>query len=186
MLFQQVALPRLPAYTRITHEHLEQVLRRMSTDEAELQQTLDAGFRRMEVSHPALAEYLSLELSEVNNRAAQGLTYFLAITQYLCFETAFGKRLGPITQADVRRLANCLLVDGELRNQGVCGDSYSEDLIALAQPELCAYLRDEISQGETDGGESPVPYAALLLTLIALSQSVEPGSDVGRAPLLFL
>ena len=179
MLLQQVAIPSLPNYARIHGETLHAVLTRMSTNEKQLQRTLDEGFRLMEMRHAYLAEALAHELAEISDRGVQSVTYYVAVTIYLSFVERFGHHLLPITSQQIHELASRLIVDGELRQLGPCGDSYSEDLVAIAQPELCRFARDEADRAD-DMRKGPsveeactVPFAALLLEIIALSLAVD-------------
>ena len=180
MLLQQVALPRLPENARVQADALHAVLQSMSTDETTLQRTLDDGYRLMEMRHAPLAEALALELSEVDDRGLQSVTYYLAVTIYLSFVESFGSRLLPISEQQIGELAGQLVADGELRNLGHCGDSYSEDLVAMAQPHLCRFAREEADRadevrpkGGSDDESHAVPFGALLLEIIALSLAVD-------------
>lgn len=185
MLVQQVALPRIPSYARVPSEALDAVLRRMSGDPGQLQCGLDRGFRTMEQKHPALAEYLAKEVFSLSDRTGQSITYFVTVSVYLSFIETFASRLGPVSEHDLRNLTNLLLLDGELRNTGRCGDSYSEDLVGITQQALCDFARSEVEQSLSNQPDdsTTVPYETILLEILTLSLAVAPPSTPMEAEL---
>lgn len=178
MFVQPVALPPIPSHARVAQGAITQVLERMSGGHAALQETLDGGFRRMEIQHPALAEFVAEELSLLEGSAPQTLGYFLFVVVYLAFHQEFGTRLGRVSASDLEVTRARLLTDGELRDAGTAGDSYSEDLVAVGQPALVRLLRTEIDRAlsEAPGGaewrEAEPPYEGLLVEILVLTQAV--------------
>lgn len=170
----------MPPHARVDQAAITGVLERMSTGHDALQTTLDGGFRRMESRHPALAEYVALELDRLHGSAPQTLGYFLCIVVYLAFHDHFGARLGPIRETDIESTRARLITDGELRDAGTAGDSYSEDVIAVGQPALVRLLRTEIDRalahapGGKEWQEAEPPYEALLVEILALTHAVSP------------
>jgi len=180
MFVQPVALAPIPPHARVDQAAITHVLERMSTGHDALQGTLDGGFRRMEARHPALAEYVAAELSLLEGSAPQTLGYFLCIVVYLAFHDHFGERLGRVRHGDIESTRARLITDGELRDAGTAGDSYSEDVVAVGQPALVRLLRTEIDRalsgapGGTEWQEAQPPYEALLVQILALTHAVSP------------
>ena len=180
MFVQHVALKPIPPHARVEQAAITQVLERLSGGHAVLQDTLDGGFRRMELQHPALCDFVAEELSRIDGPAPQTLGYFLFVVVYLAFVEAFGPRLGALDDAAIELTRARLHTDGELRDAGTAGDSYSEDLVAVGQPALVRLLRTEIERAlsEAPGGQewrdAEPPYEALLIQILALTQAVRP------------
>lgn len=178
MFVQPVALHPIPAHARVDQTAITNVLERMSGGHAALQGALDGGFRRMELRHPALADFVAEELSLLSGSAPQTLGYFLFVVVYLAFHQEFGERLGPLSEDALSLTRARLLTDGELRDAGTAGDSYSEDLVAVGQPALVRLLRTEIDRalseapGNADWREAEPPYEALLVEILGLTSAV--------------
>ncbi|MDD9944361.1 MAG: hypothetical protein OXU20_25175 [Myxococcales bacterium] len=181
MFVQAVAIGTLPPHAQVGGEAISLVLRRMDGDGHTLQQELDRGFRDMELRQPHLSEFLAEELSCTSDPAVQTLSFFLLVVIYRAFCEAFGNRLGAVGRAEITLLARRLIADGELRNSGHLGDSYSEDIIALGQPALVHLMRNELervvpaAEEVAPGWREAEPlYEALLLEILALSHAVDP------------
>ena len=180
MFVQNVALPTIPEYARVDSEVLTSVLSRMLGEPARLTAELDAGFLEMEREQPALSSYIADEISEATEPRLSALAYFLAVVLYLAFREAFPARVLEVSSGEIRQVLDRLVTDGELRQSGAAGPSYSEDAIAQAQPVLASLLRDEIDRAveETVEGAAPLyvdsVYEALLVQMLALSCAVGP------------
>lgn len=180
MFIPQVALEPVPEHSEVEQDALTGVLRRMTASNGALRVTLENGFRDMERRQPALAEFLSAELAELEHPAAQTLSFFLFVVVYLAFNDAFGPRLQPVSGAELDTTLSRLIADGELRHSGVARESYSEDLVALGQPALMRLLREEIDRAieqvpDSNAWKSVDPlYEVLLVQILVLSHAVAP------------
>ena len=180
MFVEPVALEKPPAFAQVDQPTIVNVLLRLSGEQRPLQEELQSAFLLLERGQPALAEYLTAELSEIDRPAAQALTYFLSLVIYLAFEEAFPGRVSPIGATEVRRTLGRLLLDGELRHGGAAGETYSEDLIALGQPALVQMIRSEVDSAlaqatEATAYEDVDPMVEmLLLEILLLSHAVAP------------
>lgn len=177
MFLQRVALEPVPQYAVVDEQVVAHVLRGL-TASGELKHELSGAFRQLEVRQPALAECLGEELAEVERASTQTLTYFLFLVIYLCFEHAFGERLGTVTAAELDATIERLLTDGELRQQALREGSYSEDVVALGQPALVRLIDSELSRALAAGGQrdaAPV-FEALLIEILALTEAVSPAA----------
>lgn len=180
MFVQAVALPPVPEFARVAPAVLTSVLSRMLGDPDSLTALLDDGFRRMERTQPALAEYVSNELAVVEAPRLSAVAYFLAVLVHQAFDEAFGERVGRVQPVDVHQTLDRLATDGVLRMQGSERITYSEDAIALGQPAVVSLLRaelDRIVEEAPDEARSvgiDALYEMLLVELLALTHAVAP------------
>jgi hypothetical protein len=180
MFVQSVALPAVPEYARVSSDVLTSVLSRMLGEPARLTFALDAGFREMEREQPALATFVADEIAEISDPCLSALAYFLGVVLYLAFRDAFPGRLTAVQTREIKQMLDRLVTDGELRESGAAGRTYSEDAIAQTQPVLAALLRSEVERAleEAPPGASfhqmDEVYEALLVQLLVLSYAVGP------------
>lgn len=180
MFIPQVALEPVPDHAEVEQDALTAVLRRMTASQGALRGTLEDGFRALEREQPALSEFLSAELAQLEHPAAQTLSFFLFVVVYLAFTDAFGPRVQPVSAAELDSTLCRLIADGELRHSGVAKESYSEDLVALGQPALMRLLREEIDRAieqvpDRNAWKSVDPlYEVLLVEILVLSHAVAP------------
>jgi hypothetical protein len=152
----------------------------MLGEPARLTIELDVGFREMERQQPALSRYISDEIAEIADPQLSALAYFLGVVLFLAFREAFPARVLAVSSDEIRQVLDRLVTDGELRQTGAAGPSYSEDAIAQAQPVLASLLRDEIDRAVQETSENAAPlhvdsvYEALLVQMLALSYAVGP------------
>src|SRR4051794_22982307 len=125
MWIQKGALPAVPNYAVLEEEALRSALSPLSEQER-LQQHLDAIFRQLEREQPALATFLSVELTEFESQPAQALAYFLFLLVFRAFRENFGARLHVVPEAEVEAALQRLLADGEVRSRTCLAQSYSE------------------------------------------------------------
>jgi hypothetical protein len=144
------------------------------SDEAELQQRLDAAFRQLEAEQPALAAFLSDELIEIDAPAGQGLAYFLFMLVFRAFRDGFGPRLPEVAGREIERAVQRLLADGEVRSQTCIANSYSEDAMAIGQPALMRVIQDELEHAPDEAGELAPIMQALLVEILAFTHAVLP------------
>lgn len=179
MFVAQMALDVVPEYARISLRAVDTVVARFLEQPAQLERTLDQGFRAMQGRQPALAEYMAAEIAQLPLPRVQGLAYFLAVFTYRSFEEAFGPRLARIELRDINRMLERLITDSELRSQWASGVTYSEDAIAIGQPALVQLLREEIDRAARDEPEiaweaiDPF-YESLLVAVLTLTNAVAP------------
>jgi hypothetical protein len=179
MFVEQIALDVVPDYARISLRAVDAVVARFLEQPAQLERTLDQGFRAMQGRQPALAAYMAGEISQLPTLRVQGLAYFLAVLTYRSFEEAFGARLSRVELRDINRTLARLIADSELRAQWAAGVTYSEDAIAIGQPALVKVLRAEVDRAARDEPEiaweaiDPF-YESLLVTVLALTNAVAP------------
>jgi hypothetical protein len=173
----------VPDYARVDDDILNNVRARLVGGTGSVRSALDRAFHSMEQKQPAVANFVAHDLAEIEEPAAQGIGYYLAVLVVGAFEEAFGRRLSCVELSDLHGALDCLIADGEVR--GTSAGFYSEDALALGQPALIKLLRAEIertlpaadggSDGQT-GRTGPLDdfYETLLVLIVALTQAVVP------------
>lgn len=182
MFVEPVAFETVPPYARVDADVLSTVRRRLLGTSSSLGPTLDAAFRAMERRQPAIASFVANDLAVIDDAAAQGVSFFLAVLVVDAFEEAFGHRLGCVELADLRQALERLIADGELRGTAGAMRFYSEDALALGQPAILKLLRAELDAAldatppEQDGVGPALDrfYETLLVLTLALTQAVAP------------
>ncbi|MGD8858535.1 MAG: hypothetical protein PVI30_00885 [Myxococcales bacterium] len=172
MFVQRVALEAVPSYAIVDRTVITETLR--SLNAGDLREELDRTFRRLEIQQPALAEFVSAELGHIEGATGQALAYFLFLVVYLCFEDAFGQRLGRVVDEDVDSGLQRLITDGELRRSTCGGESYSEDAIALGQPALMTLVNEECDRAADATPDVDRIFESLLVEVLVLTQAVAP------------
>jgi hypothetical protein len=173
MWIQAGALAPTPGYAVVDKDAVARVLRRLTADD-ELTPRLEAAFRVLEAEQPALASFLGEELSELENQAAQALSYFLFLVAFLSFREAFGPRLARVTHEDVEIALDHLVADSEVRDRTGCAGSYSQDVVAAAQPALMSLVMGELDMAPEGSGDLDPLLQALLVQIVALTRCVSP------------
>lgn len=143
-----------------------------------LQRSLDVGYRDMDRLQPYLAEWLAGQVSSRSDELAQSVGYFLAVTVFMAFREAFPTRIEAVDEASVRLALDTLDTDEELRANDPTEVLESDDVVAMGQPALVAYVQhhfDEAlaqAEGDADLEAFDAVYRAILVEVIALSHAV--------------
>ena len=179
VLVQRVALDPVPNYAVVDEATVVQVVQRV-THEDDAVPVLEAAFDRLERRQPAMAGWLADELGRANELGAQTLTYFLFLIVFMAFDEAFGGRLAEVKRNDLAVTFDRLAADGELRDTATSGESYSEDVVSLAQPAIMTLIHGEMERAldaASAAGQAldvdPI-VEALLIEVLALSAAVAP------------
>ncbi|MDH5671400.1 MAG: hypothetical protein OEZ06_04575 [Myxococcales bacterium] len=172
MLVQRVALHSAPSYAVVEESAIAGVLRQLSGDD--LRQKLNVAFRQMERQQPALADFVSDELSEIPGAPIQAMAYFLYVMVYLSFEASCGRGLHVIGKAEIEAALSRLVLDGQMRSE-TCGEaSFSEDAIASSQPALMRLINQELDRAAAESHDVDRLLEGLLVLVLALTESVTP------------
>jgi hypothetical protein len=173
MWIQAGALAATPDYAVVGKDAVAQVLRRLTAGDL-LEPRLKAAFHLLEREQPALAGFVADELSMLEAPAGQALGYFLFLVAFLSFREAFGPRLGAVAQDDLEAALDQLVADSEVRGRTCLAGSYSEDVVAAAQPALMSLVHGEIELAPEGAGDLDPLLQASLVQIVALSRTVAP------------
>lgn len=147
------------------------------------------GFGRLSAEHPALARYLQGRLSPSLDAAALELGQRLAAAVYVAFESTPGLRLRGVSDDAVSAVDVALGADEALRRGDPMDALDSEDIVAIEQPALVAFVNEHIGltlqrhAGAIDVDHVALVFRALLVEILVLSHAVlsPPGQPAADA-----
>jgi hypothetical protein len=137
-------------------------------------------FDRLAHAHPGLARYLQARLSPALDPAALALGRMLAIAIYVAFESTPGLRLGALNEDRVAATDAALAADEALRQGDPTDALDSEDIVAIEQPALVAFVNEHVGlaleqhAGSIDVDHVALVFRAAMVEILALSQAVLP------------
>ena len=190
MFLRKAALRPVPRWAIVDDLALDALEEELGDGEANLQTTLDHGYREMDRLQPELAEWLADQVSSHSDELAQSVGYFLAVTVYLAFKEAFPTRLGHVDDSSLHLAIDTLEADEELRANDPMEVLESDDVVAMGQPALLGYVQhhfdEALSQAdeEADLDAFDVVYRAILVEVIALSHAVRGPAGESQQPIL--
>lgn len=137
-------------------------------------------FERLGFAQQGLAHYLHGRLQPGLGGPALELGHMLAVAVYLAFESTPGLRLRPLSEDRVAAVEAALSADEELRQHDPVDALDSEDIVAIEQPALVAFVNEHIgltleqNAGSIDVDHVALVFRAILVEILALSQAVVP------------
>ena len=186
VFLRKAALRPVPRWAIVEEDVIAGVEAALEDDETTLQEALDRGYSELDRRQPAMALWMADELSRVNDELAQSVGYFLSVTIYLAFREAFPTRLREIDEGMIHIAEATLRADEELRAEDPLEILDSDDVLAISQPSLIAYVQHHVGEaldqgeGEVDLDDLDDVYRALLVQVIAMSHAVaSPSGELG-------
>jgi hypothetical protein len=181
MLFvKKAALRPVPRWAVVDDVAVGAVEETLGEEGDRLQDSLDGAYREMDRRQPALATWLSAQVSSRDDDLAQSLGYFLIVTVYMAFREAFPTRLGEVDATELELARGTLEADEELRKGDPAEMMESDDVVAMTQPTLLHFVQHHLDQALDQAGEKPdleafdQIYRAVLVEVISLSHAVRP------------
>ncbi len=163
-------------------------------DESASASSMDEAFGRFESTQPEVAGRIQEVLDRPLDETAIALGYFLSIAVWLAFERAFGARLSEVSRDAWRATVDALALEEDLRRSNAGEPLDLDDLLALEQPDVLAFVHDHIdtaldgerplaaladdpesAAGEVDVDDVHLVYRTILLETLALSHAVTAG-----------
>ena len=121
------------------------------------------GFERLQARHAPLSRYLLDKLPPSLDEAALALGHMLAVTVFMAFEAMPGARLEGSSEDSVAAADASLGADEELRRSDPMDALDSEDIVAIEQPALLAFVNEHIGRTlEKHAGAIDVDHVAQL------------------------
>lgn len=164
------------------------------SDDDDLELQMMEGFRALEREQPALGHWLRGVIEPLRDDTAQALGYFLAIVVYRSFGRAFGKRVRRVDDDTLTTVQTTFEWDEELRRGAPDEVLESDDLVAIGQPHLMAFVREQLEaalEPDEDGDPADVDldaiagvYRAVLIEILALGQALTSPKGERAADLL--
>ncbi|MBL8601773.1 MAG: hypothetical protein JNK72_07610 [Myxococcales bacterium] len=187
------AIPTIPAHAMVSRDAVdaaEEALSARSDLESGVERALDA----MESAQPALSAQLDAVLDVTTDETAEALAQFLSVIAWRSFVEAFGARLNAVEASSLAAARAMFEYDEELRRGDPHAVLESDDVVAIGQPHLVGFLRDQIEAAlepdedgepaEADPDAVDAVYKSVLVMILAMGQSVAPPRGVVLAPML--
>jgi hypothetical protein len=179
---RRAAIRPVPPFARVSEfvlERLELEISRELDGDNTTSHVFDEALERFEQRQPALFAHLEQALTRTKNEPALGFGYFLILAVFLAFERAFGDAIDKVSELNVESVEQALGLDEELRMADAAEVVESDDVVAMEQPHLLAYIQDHVEAAleahadEVDVDEVHKIYRAVLIEVLSLSYAVK-------------
>jgi hypothetical protein len=187
MWVRRSAIRPVPRYARLPESSIRSMEATFSAADGAAQQLARASYERLTTQQPALTAYLARKLSASLDDTALALGHMLALAVYVGFENFAGSALRSLTPEAVAAADLALSADEELRRADPRDALDSEDIVAIDQPALVAFVNEHIERTleqhaeAVDVDDVDLVFRAILVEIVALSHAVAP--PPGHAPL---
>jgi hypothetical protein len=117
-------------------------------------------------------------LSEPLDETALALGYFLALSVWLAFERAHPGKIDEVSPESISATSELLTLDEELRRADPTESLDSDDVIAMEQPEIMAFVNEhvnatlEANASHIDVDDVDTIYRVILVEILTLSYAV--------------
>jgi len=186
VFFRKAALRPVPRHALVDPHVIQALESAFDEEEDTLQDALDRGYAELDRKQPALTLWLAEQLSITHDELIQSLGYFLVVSVYLAFRDAFPTRLVEVDEDALFISQELLRVDEELRATDPHEVLESDDVVALSQPSILAFVQHHVQEaleqadGEVDLEDLDRIYRAVLVQVISLSHAVRsPSGELG-------
>ncbi len=178
MWVRSAAIRPVPVFAQLGRESLEGVEEWLGDDEETTERRLNEIFEALEQKQPVLAEKLCDAFAKNRDDVAMALGYFLGLTIFKAFDDATGGKLGGISATALRSVEEALTLDEELRGDDPIEAVDSDDVVAMEQPHVLAYIHEhvetalDVHAADADVDAVHAIYRILLVEVLALSYAV--------------
>lgn len=153
------AIRPVPGYAVVGEKALRSIEAELADDgedgaEAASLTAMDRAFARFEESQPEVSARVQEILDRPLDEVALALGYFLSIAVWLAFDASFGARVQAVTRDAWGATVDALALEEDLRRENAAEPLDLDDLLALEQPELLAFVHDHIDAALETGGLS--------------------------------
>lgn len=184
------AIRPVPGHAQVSRENIDAVEGELS-EQGDLEAQVQHGARELARQQPHLARWVDHALAEVRDETASALGQYLSVTCWRAFVEGFGQRLARVDEVSLASVAATFDCDEELRRGDADEVLESDDVVAIGQPHLVAFVREQIDAAlepdedgeaaEVDLDAVSVVYRAVLVEILALGQAVgAPRGAVAR------
>jgi hypothetical protein len=154
------------------------------SERGDLEVQVERGLHAFAGAQPGVAAFLQRAVEAVHDDTAEVLGSFLGVVVWRAFHDAFGSRMREVPPESVAAVQAMFEYDEELRRGDASEMLESDDLVAIGQPHLVAFVREQIDaslEPDEDGEPAEVNlddiatvYRALLVEILALGHGVTP------------
>ena len=187
MWVRRSAIRPVPRHARVPESSIRGMEASFSAADGRAQQLARDSYERLTTQQPALTAYLARKLSASLDDTALALGHMLAVAVYVGFESFAGSALRSLTPEAVAAAELALSADEQLRRSDPRDALDSEDIVAIDQPALVAFVNEHIERTleqhaeVVDVDDVDVVFRAILVEIVALSHAVAP--PAGYTPL---
>ena len=180
MWVRRSAIRPVPRHARVPESSMAAIEATFSAADGRALQLAQKGYERLSSEQPALSAYLASKLSRSLDETALALGHMLAVAVFIAFEAAAGAALRRLSDEAVAAADLALAADEELRRSDPRDALDSEDIVAIDQPALVAFVNEHIgrtldqSAGAVNVDDVDVVFRAILVEIVALSHAVAP------------
>ena len=180
MWVRRSAIRPVPRYARLPESSVRSLEATFGAADARARELARASFERLTAQQPALTEYLAHELSDSLDDTALALGHMLAVAVFVGFEGFAGRALRSLSRESVAAAQLSLAADEEMRRSDPRDALDSEDIVAIDQPALLAFVNEHIERTveqhahDVDVDDLDVVFRAILVEILALSHAVAP------------
>ncbi len=178
MWIRRSAIPPVPRYARVPESAVAAIESAFGGADERAQRLATEGFERFRIRQAALSEYFGRELSPSRDEKALALGYMLSIAVFGAFEEHAGAGLRSLDADAVAAADAAIGADEQLRRADPVDALDSEDIIAIDQPALVAFVNEHIGRtieryaDSIDVDDVAAVFRALLVQILALSSAV--------------
>jgi hypothetical protein len=182
------AIRPVPRYARVPASAVAAVEATFAGADERTRRLCAEGFDRFSAQQQALAKYMVDKLPQSLDDAALALGHMLGVAVFAAFETFPAEALRRLDADAVAAVDAALGADEELRRVDPMDALDSEDIVAIEQPALMAFVNKQIGLTLSEHAQSididhvALVFRAVLVEILALSHAVAPprGYPVGH------
>ncbi len=175
------AIRPVPSHAVVPREAVDAVEADLDEND-DLEGHIAQSFRELDTTQPALSTFLRNDLDAVTDDTASALGQFLGVGVYRAFVEAFGARLRSVDEGALSSTRATFEWDEELRRGAADELLESDDLVAIGQPHVMTFVREQLDaalEPDEDGDAPDVDldavaavYRTILIEILALGQAV--------------
>jgi len=180
MWVRRSAIRPVPRYARLPESSVRGIEATFSSADGRARQVAQASFERLNTQQPALTQYLAHKFSDSLDDTALALGHMLAVAVFVGFEGFAGRALRSLSTEAVAAADLALSADEELRRIDPQDALDSEDIVAIDQPALVAFVNEHIERtldqhtDAVDVDDVDTVFRAILVEIVALSHAIAP------------
>jgi hypothetical protein len=167
-------------YARVSERAIRDVERALGEDSEKARDRLDTAFVRFEATQSAIADRVASALGKPIDETAMALGYFLTLAVWLAFDHCFEGQIDQVAVEQLSAVEQSLSLDEELRRVDPAEAVDSDDVIAMEQPHLLAFVHEHVDNAlgagthDIDVDVVHSIYRVVLIEVLALSYAVRP------------
>jgi hypothetical protein len=170
------AIPSIGALARVSARALHDASTELASGPSGV--VLAGHFSSFERAQPTLARRLAGRLAQPLHDALREVGLKLAVCIWSAFERTAPYGINLVSEDDWNHADQLLRADAELRKRSPNAVMESDDVIAVQQPDIAAFMRERLDEvlriyaDEVDVDDVDVVYELLLVQVLALSYAV--------------